>query len=241
MKNQQRQHFSLFIFHFLFIAALSAMFAGCFNEPEPAHKTVPAEARLYYSDKGLADLASLRVSLASNKVDTQTDARLTPIDANSTLTDPKPIIDYLNLDRNVLTNVEEVAELTGLKWLRLNDNRLEKLPDLSKLVKLRRIYLKNNKFTAVPETLKDLPALTDIELSGNPITEIPEWLAKKEGLKNLSFNRTRIKKLPDDLSVWKRTLQTLQLGDLDLSAAEMKRIREAFATEANTVGCAVAF
>jgi Leucine-rich repeat (LRR) protein len=78
----------------------------------------------------------------------------------------------------------------------------------------------------VPETLKDLPALTDIDLSGNPLVGIPEWLAKKPGLKNLSFSRTKITRLPQDISAWK-SLQSLQLGELSLDAAEMKRIREA--------------
>jgi len=174
--------------------------AGCFNEPEPAYKSVPAESRLYLNDKGLKDLKS---------------------------TDLSKVGDYLNLDRNELTDVSEVAKLTELKWLRLNDNRLAALPDLKALTKLRRIYLRNNQFAAVPETLKDLPALTDVDLTGNrQLKEVPEWLAKKGGLKNLSFTRTSVGKLPDDLSAWCK-LQCLQLGELNLSAEEMSRIRKA--------------
>ena len=172
---------------------------GCFNEPEPAYKSVPLESRLYLSDKGLGDLKT---------------ADLTKVG------------DYLNLDRNALTNVDPVATLSGLKWLRLNDNRLSALPDLKELVNLRRIYLKNNRFTAVPETLKDLPALTDIDLSGNSVKEVPQWLAEKKGLKNLSFSRTKVTKLPANLEAW-ASLQCLQLGDLNISAAEMERIRAA--------------
>ena len=191
----------------LLATALVAV-AGCFNEPEPAYKSVPAENRVYLSDKGLKDLSSC-ASLTSGK------------DSASPLN-----IDYVNLDRNELTNVDAVAKLEGLKWLRLNDNKLAVLPDLKGLVNLRRIYLRNNKFAAVPETLKDLPALTDIDLSGNPIKEIPQWLAEKRGLKNLSFSRTQVVKLPDNLEAW-RSLQCLQLGDLNISAAEMARIRAA--------------
>ena len=180
----------------LLAAALVAV-AGCFNEPEPAYKSVPAENRVYLNDKGLKDVPQVNAKA-----------------------------DYLNLDRNQLTNVDAVAALTGLKWLRLNDNRLSSLPDLKGLVSLRRIYLKNNRFDKVPETLKDLPALTDVELSGNPIKEIPDWLAQKPGLKNVSLSRTQIFKLPADLSAW-RTLQSLQLGELRLTAEEMARIRKA--------------
>ena len=180
----------------LLVTALVAV-AGCFNEPEPAYKSVPAENRVYLSDKGLKALPEINAKA-----------------------------DYLNLDRNELTNVNAVATLTGLKWLRLNDNKLSALPDLKGLVKLRRIYLKNNRFAAVPETLKDLPSLTDIDLSGNPVKEVPAWLAEKKGLKDLSFSRTQITKLPENLEAWK-SLQRLQLGDLSIPAAEMARIRNA--------------
>ena len=190
------------------IISLALCATGCFNEPEPAYKSVPAENRVYLSDKGLKDLKSC-AALRSGK------------DSASPFG-----MDYLNLDRNQLTNVDAVAKLEGLKWLRLNDNRLSALPDLKGLVNLRRIYLKNNGFKAVPETLKDLPALTDIDLSGNPLKEVPAWLAEKKGLKNLSFSRTQVSKLPENLEAWK-SLQSLQLGDLNISAAEMARIRKA--------------
>lgn len=183
---------------------------GCFNEPEPAYKSVPAEARVYLSEKSLKG----KLDLAS------------PAVAASFKAENLAKIDYLNLDRNQLTNVDAVAKLTGLKWLRVNDNQLAALPDLKALANLRRIYLKNNRLTKVPETLKDLPALTDVELSGNPISEVPEWLAAKPGLKAVSLNRTRVRKLPANLDGWK-SLQQLQLGDLDLSPEEMARIRKA--------------
>ena len=60
--------------------------AGCFNEPEPAYKTVPAGSRAYLQDRCLSDLASADLSKVG---------------------------DYLNLDRNQLTNVTPVAALAG--------------------------------------------------------------------------------------------------------------------------------
>lgn len=186
-------------FSLLLVSVALAALTGCFDEPTPAYLTVPAEARVYLQDRGLKTLEGTTIP---------------------------QIADYLNLDRNELTTVAGVEKLVNLKWLRLNGNRLSSLPDLSGLTHLRRIYLKDNLLSRVPETLKDLPELTDIELSGNPIGEIPAWLANKKGLKNLSFNRTRVKRLPEDLSAW-ADLQSLQLGDLGLSAAEMARIRAA--------------
>ena len=189
MGNSALFPFSFFLFAFCLV--------GCFNEPEPAYKSVPAENRVYLSDKGLKAVPAVN-----------------------------PKADYLNLDRNQLESAAGVEKLSELKWLRLNENKLTSLPDLSALKNLRRIYLRDNRLTAVPETLKDLSALTDIELSGNPIKTVPNWLAEKRGLENVSLNRTQITALPEDLSAWKG-LKSLQLGELDLPAAEMARIRAA--------------
>lgn len=175
---------------------------GCYDEPVAASKTVPPEARVYLQDRKLKDLSSCASSFAAPDV-----------------------IDYVNLDRNeIAVFPAELLRLKGLKWLRLNSNRLSSLPDLSGLKNLRRIYLKGNRFSEVPETLKDLPLLTDIDLSLNPIREIPRWLAEKKGLKALSFTGTLITKLPDDISAW-QSLNQLQLGDVRLSKEEMLRIR----------------
>ena len=185
------------------IVALALAAAGCFNEPTPASATVPEGARLYLQDRALRDLSSCRDLL-------------------------KPeLVDYVNLDRNELEEFPvELTTLTGLKWLRLNRNRLSALPDLSPLVNLRRIYLRGNRFTEVPEALKSLPALTDVDLSQNPISEVPAWLVEMKGLENVSFSDTLVKKLPEDLSGW-RNLTSLQLGGLRLPADEMARIRVA--------------
>lgn len=185
------------------MVALALAAAGCFNEPTPATVTVPEGARLYLQDRALRDLSSCRELL-------------------------KPeLVDYVNLDRNELEEFPaELSTLTGLKWLRLNRNKLSALKDVSPLVNLRRIYLKGNRFTSVPEELKALPALTDVDLSQNPITEVPDWLVAKKGLENVSFTETLLKKLPDDLSGWE-SLTSLQLGGLRLAPDEMARIRRA--------------
>lgn len=180
-----------------FAAALVAV-GGCFDEPVPARDVVAKENRIYLKELQLGEVPS----------------------------GLNPKADYLNLDRNAITNAASLSGMTQLKWLRLNHNRLKALPDIKQLVKLRRIYLRGNLFTVVPQELKDLPALTDIDLSDNPIAEIPAWLAEKKGLKNLSFSRTRIVRLPENLDAWK-TLHSLQLGDLRLPAEEIARIRKA--------------
>lgn len=199
------------------LAAALVAVAGCFNEPVPADQVVPAGARVYLKERGLTTLAPSLAAL-----------------------DPS-VVDYLNLDRNALTNIVGVEKFTALKWLRLNENRLTDLPDLSSLARLRRLYLRGNRLTKVPETIRDLPALTDLDLSGNPIAEVPDWLARKKGLENLSFSNTKIKSLPADLSAWKG-LKSLQLGGLSLSPEEMRRIRaQLFDAKEDPLGTAVVF
>ena len=211
------------------LAFSSCLFAfclsGCFDEPEPAYKSVPPETQVYLKHTGLrvltaeALLKEGRVSLGPAGMTNLAD-RATALDL-STLT-------YLNLDYNQLTNVDLLVNCTSLKWLRLNGNQLAALPDLSRLVGLRRVYLRGNQLASVPEFLKDLPELTDVDLSGNPITSVPDWLAEKQGLENLSFTGTRLTKLPADIGVWK-SLKSLQLGDLRFEGGtnELARIRAA--------------
>jgi Leucine-rich repeat (LRR) protein len=208
-------------------AALAAAlaFAGCFDEPVPAYKTVAPETRVYLKEKGLETLTAEAV-LKQGLVFVHGSGYTNLSALVSGDFDPKSL-EYLNLDRNALKNVDALGEFTSLKWLRLNGNALESLPDLSGMKNLRRLYLSGNALKSVPETVKDLPSLTDLDLSGNPIETLPDWLAKKEGLEHLSLTRTKIKSLPDDLSAWK-SLKSLQLGDIvGLGKADMERIRAA--------------
>lgn len=213
------------------------LLAGCFNEPMPANRTDAVLNQVYLNDKGLTVLTAdvvrekglLFVEKGGKKAQDLNGAT-----SNGTWTNLTAVVkdfapqklEYLNLDRNALTNADALAAFTGLKWLRLNDNKLAALPDLKSLANLRRIYLKNNRFASVPETLKDLPALTDIDLSGNPIKEVPAWLTAKPELKHVSLSRTMVEKLPENLDAW-TGLQSLQLGELKISPAEMARIRKA--------------
>lgn len=207
------------------VAALVVAAAGCYDEPVSAEATVSAEKRIYLKN---TDLGRLTVEAVYEKgliYDSHWTNLSSRIDLQNFNDRVLKSVDYLNLDYNALTNVDDVAKFPALKWLRLNSNRLSSLPDLSKLTELRKIYLRGNHFVSVPEMLKGIPSLTDIDLSGNSrIAEIPEWLAKKQGLEHLSFSGTAITRLPEDISAWK-SLKTLQLGNLTLSRKEMDRIR----------------
>ena len=226
-------------YFFTLTSSFLLLLTGCFKEPVPAYTQVAPETRVYLKEKGLETLTPeavyaqglVFVDAARPEDDEYVErgarAKGAWTNLSSRVASLEPAsLEYLNLDRNRLANVDALSDFTGLKWLRLNSNQLTALPDLKGLVQLRRVYLRGNRFMSVPETLKDLPALTDVDLSENPIKEIPAWLAEKPGLTALSFSRTQLSKLPEDLSAW-RSLKQLQLGELRLSTEEMARIRKA--------------
>ena len=206
--------------------AVLALLAGCFEEPVPAFETADPATRIYLSDGKLARLTKEAV-YADGAVYIE-GAGKTNLSAVAAKLDFLAVV-YLNLDRNALTNVDELADFRGLKWLRLNGNALDSLPDLSVLANLKRIYLADNRFSSVPETLKRLPSLLDVDLSGNPIESLPEWFTTIKGLESVSLSRTKLTRLPDDLSSW-RSLNSLELGETGIGEDEMKRIRAALPT-----------
>ena len=64
MRTTDRADSSLSVCGRAFAAALFAA-AGCFNEPEPAYRSVPAENRVYLKERGLGDLSGAGGALAA--------------------------------------------------------------------------------------------------------------------------------------------------------------------------------
>ena len=153
-------------------------------------------------------------------------------------TEPEYALDVITLCESIVENPDAILRIQQSKArdTRLNElktqgmeynQRMEELEKVEYPKPLRDfIYDTYNAFAEVPEQLKDLPSLTDIELSGNPIKEVPEWLAQKKGLEFISLSRTLVERLPADLSAWKG-MKVLQLGELKMSPEEMARIRKA--------------
>ena len=205
------------------LAMLTAL-SGCFKEPVPAYKTVASETKVYLKETSLQKFT--KDALFKQGLVYVKDSGWTNLSARVQSLDPQKIT-YLNLDRNSITNIDEIVEFSSLKYLRLNNNRLTSLPNLSALRQLQNLHLRANDLRDIPESLKDLPSLAVLDLSENrKISAIPDWLAKKKNLRHLYLSGTGIRALPGDLSAWE-SLSTLQLGDLNLSEDEMKRIREA--------------
>ena len=90
------------------------------------------------------------------------------------------------------------------------------------------------RLAAVPEVVKEWPALEDLLLDHNPIGTLPDWGAQMPRLRSVSLAGCKIAKLPDDLSGW-RKLDSLVLSGCPIPADEMKRIRRALGDDVAVV------
>jgi internalin A len=54
-----------------------------------------------------------------------------------------------------------------------------------------------NQLTSLPDWLRELPALTELDLGGNQLTLLPDWLGELTALTRLDLGRNRLATLPD--------------------------------------------
>ena len=105
-----------------------------------------------------------------------------------------PYVNELDLNYNGLTYVpEEIAGLTGLKYLDLSDNVLKRVADI--------------------QVLSHLPNLISLDLGYNKLEELDPDFAKFKILEclNVSYNNLQSKDIPIIIQI--KTLQKLDLSD----------------------------
>jgi Leucine-rich repeat (LRR) protein len=101
-----------------------------------------------------------------------TDEQLSQMIADGTI--PYNVTE-LNLERNLITDISPLAELTHLRALVLRDNQISDLTPLSNLTNLGKnhgwLILSNNQITSL-EGLENLTNLGTLNLQGNQITDV---------------------------------------------------------------------
>ena len=76
-----------------------------------------------------------------------------------------------------LEDLIEIARRDGASSLNLNGRALDSLPEsLRSLTTLTQLDVNVNRLTVLPDWLGGLPALTRLDLIGNPLTILPDWL-----------------------------------------------------------------
>ena len=128
-------------------------------------------------------------------------------------------LNYLNLDRKDITDLEGIQYADNLNYLYLSDNKINDITSLSELINLRYLYLNSNNINNVSalEKMKDLRGLG---LSSNQINDI-SILANLVNLAELNLSYNEI----DDISSLKSltNLNDLSLGGnqiVDVSSLE---------------------
>ncbi|KAE8302635.1 Leucine-rich repeat protein [Giardia duodenalis] len=97
----------------------------------------------------------------------------------------------LRLIRCRITNIEEAAKVTGLRFLWLDDNRITHVAELSALPRLEYLSLPDNHLT--DKSLSDLKStsLRGLNVANNPVF-YTTWLANLPNLVHLDISRTNI-------------------------------------------------
>ncbi len=115
-------------------------------------------------------------------------------------------VEYLNLSRRRLTDINLLKEFTGLRFLHLEHNRLTRIDELNRLRKLKSLYMNDNQVTDI-KPLRELKELIILNLADNRLTDIDD-LGKLKMLEVLILSNNQI----TDIGVLKNMTRLWQLN-----------------------------
>ncbi|CAC5384169.1 Protein flightless-1,Protein flightless-1 homolog [Mytilus coruscus] len=146
----------------------------------------------------------------------------------------------------------EIADMSGLRWLRLNKTNLDKMPeeiyklkklehfsciknnikdlgqDMAKLTALRTVNCRHNKITddGIPGKIFDLEDLQVVDLSHNQLEEVPPQLENAKNCIVLNLAHNNISMIPNQLFINLTDLIFVDLSDNDLETLppQMRRL-----------------
>ena len=102
-------------------------------------------------------------------------------------------------DREAERRIAEVARAHGT-GLNLMGLRLTAVPDsLGQLTALTELDLSANQLTTVPDSIGRLTALTKLSLSANRLTAVPDWIGQLTALTTLDFESNQLTAVPDSI------------------------------------------
>jgi len=90
--------------------------------------------------------------------------------------------------------------LSSIQGYYFGDNTPVKIPDSIRLLtRIKNLNLSGNKIKEIPLSIKFLTSLEKLDLSKNEIQEIPEWITSLCSLKFLNLNNNKIEKIPESI------------------------------------------
>lgn len=130
-------------------------------------------------------------------------------------------VEALYLNNNLLDpgQCEVLGEMAALKNLYISACNLSTLPqNLINSNTLQVLNAANNNLSIVPEMIKDIPNLEDLDLTNNGITNLPSWFGTGNmgSLRRLVLNNNGLTALPENFSLL-TNLTYLSIGNNNLT------------------------
>ena len=98
-------------------------------------------------------------------------------------------LQYLNLSKNKLTDIDSSFVFDDLRVLDLSKNKLEHFPDvICQNTALRNLFMGKNDMTAIPECIGNLQNLIVLDIWFNPIDDLPMSMTKLRNLRSLDLS-----------------------------------------------------
>ncbi|KAL5018593.1 hypothetical protein ScPMuIL_004315 [Solemya velum] len=143
-----------------------------------------------------------------------------------------PFVRGIDLTRNDFHGEQfpkQIAEMTGLRWLRMNQTKLAKMPlELQNLKKLEHLTIIRNDIESLGNTRRNfkLEDLSVVDLSHNMLEEVPPDLEHAKNVIVLNLSHNKIENIPHQLFVNLTDVNFVDLSNnqLETLPPQMRRL-----------------
>ena len=138
-----------------------------------------------------------------------------------------PSVQALNVDAKQWGDFQEqICDMRALKYLCLSQNSLTKIPNtIRKLTNLEELNLRENLLTQIPD-ISSARKLRVLNLCNNNLSTLPKYLGTLPNLQYLNLYNNSLRTLPDDVMCHKTLTINLAYNNFDES--DILRIKNRF-------------